>query len=181
MPGAGRALDHGARLVEHESVATVHLRQANEIALAHPGGGRRQRAPVELVHPCRGCRAATAREGESVSFAPRASSQRKRQPPGQGGAEPAAGEHDGLLAELVERLAEPDVPRATKQRSQKRVGREAPACGAGIRRVAGGDRCAERLEPVEAFVQLLEDERLQLGVPAGTLGAKVASASGGAR
>ncbi len=109
MPGAGGALDHRTRLVEHESVASVHLGEPDEVRFAHASRGRRLGTAEELIHPARSGRAALAREGEAVALAPRARPQRQRQPPGERRAEPAGGEDDRLVAEVVDGLAEPDV------------------------------------------------------------------------
>ena len=78
VPGAVGALDHCARLVEHERVASVQLGEPHEVGFAHASRARRLRTPEELVHP--------ARRGGAAAGAP----ERSRRPRSMGSPAAAA-------------------------------------------------------------------------------------------
>ena len=78
-------------------------------------------------------------------------------------------------------MAEEDVACLPGQRVGQAARVEAHADRARITRLALGDAGAERLEPLERLVQLLDDQACSVGIAAGALGPELLERRGSAR
>src|SRR6188472_2815870 len=156
--------------------AAVQLGERHELGLVERDPGR-HRSPVKLLEVAgHGC-AALEREVEPLPLAPRIPANGEPELARQPNVKPAGGEHEWPIRPRPgvwhRGMVEADGAGSFSECFGEAARVEALADRARVARLALEDRSAERLEPVEPFVQALEDQALQGGVAAGTLRAEV--------